>query len=69
MMSMFNFDQREHMKWLVKQPRENICQCGWYRKDECPNTHCCDDARRIAANQSITRQAGDADVRFLNERK
>ncbi len=49
---MFNKDQLDYMKWLSNQPRENICQCGWYKKDKCPNTHCCDDARRIEREKS-----------------
>ncbi len=53
MVSMFNEYQLDYMEWLSKQPRETLCQCGWYRKDECPNTHCCDDARRIVANQPL----------------
>lgn len=48
MISMFNDYQLEHMKDLAGIPRKERCQCGWYLKDECPNTHCCKDARRIA---------------------
>jgi hypothetical protein len=31
---MYNKDQLGYMEWLHKQPRETLCQCGWYMKDE-----------------------------------
>lgn len=42
--SMFNEEQLEYTKWLSQQPRETLCQCGWYKKNECPNIHTCIDA-------------------------
>ena len=52
-MSYFNEDQQDYMKSIFSIPREKRCQCGWYLKDECSNTHCCEDARRIRANTPL----------------
>ncbi len=32
---MFNDDQNSHMDWLDKQPRENLCDCGWEKRGQC----------------------------------
>lgn len=34
-MSLFNEDQRDHMKYLASLPREVKCACGWARRGQC----------------------------------
>ena len=49
--AMFNKEQLEYTKWLKEQPRKSLCECGWNKKDECRNTHRCEDARRNAVKK------------------
>lgn len=49
-----NDDQKDYVESLAKLPPEEVCDCGWYRIEECK----CDDAKkydeaRRARNRSI----------------
>ncbi len=49
---MFNKDQIEYMNYLLRQPRESLCECGWYKKEECLNFSCEDGDRNRALKES-----------------
>ena len=51
-----NDEQKDNLKALAKVPPAELCDCGWYRVDECK----CDDARKYShardgRNRSLTR--------------
>lgn len=60
---MFNKDQLDYMKYLSEQPRKSLCECGWYKKNECSNYHGCKDGLRLATKSfyaDLKRQNGDS---------
>lgn len=48
---MLNDDQKEWLRYLASLPRDKICPCGWYTREECdrrPRTGSCVENRAKA---------------------